>query len=127
MLGKYLHCLGFQVLGIMQLLPFMLCPYLCNTVFAGLNKNCAIFRYRLSVPLRCQFPFINSKASPSNYMYSSELKPGENEPFHYKKALTDASNKYTYDSVVLLKINSSRFLSAAYFPSFKRGRSLYFT
>lgn len=50
------------------------------------------FRYDLSVPLKCLFPFINSQASPSDYVYSSELKPGENEPFNFKKALTDTSN-----------------------------------
>lgn len=48
--------------------------------------------YDLSVPLRWLFPFVNSKASPSDYIYSSEPKPGKNEPFHYKTALTDTSN-----------------------------------
>lgn len=57
----------------------------------GLNKNVTILRNDLSVPVRCLFPFINSKASPSDYIYSSALKPSKNEPFHFQKSLIDTS------------------------------------
>lgn len=53
----------------------------------GLNKNVTILRNYLSVPVRCLFPFINSKASPSDYIYSSVLKPSKNEPFNCQKVL----------------------------------------
>lgn len=83
--------LSFQVSGMRAAAVYATPVALYHCSYMGLNKNVAILRYDLSVPVRCLFPFINSKASPSDYIYSSELKPSENEPFHCQKALTDIS------------------------------------